>query len=199
MRTPISRVRSVTLTSMMFMIPMPPTTSDTTAIAASSAVRVCVPCCWALAISVRLRMLKSSSSRRLQVVAIAEQRRDLLLRAPRILGRDGAHDDGAGDVLLQAALDLVLEGRDWDERRVVVVRAHGRLPLALQQTHDEEGHRADAHRLADGIDARAEELLGDRRAEDDDLGARLDVRCRRRASPCRWASCGCRRTRATSR
>ena len=29
MRTPISRVRSVTLTSMMFMMPMPPTSSDT--------------------------------------------------------------------------------------------------------------------------------------------------------------------------
>ena len=30
MRVPISRVRSVTLTSMMFMIPMPPTTSEMT-------------------------------------------------------------------------------------------------------------------------------------------------------------------------
>ena len=35
MRRPISRVRSVTDTSMMFMMPMPPTTSDTDAIAAS--------------------------------------------------------------------------------------------------------------------------------------------------------------------
>ena len=34
-RTPISRVRSVTLTSMMFMMPMPPTTSETLAIAPS--------------------------------------------------------------------------------------------------------------------------------------------------------------------
>src|ERR1700722_5969474 len=31
MRRPISRVRSVTLTSMMFMMPMPPTKSDTAA------------------------------------------------------------------------------------------------------------------------------------------------------------------------
>ncbi len=35
MRMPISRVRSVTLTSMMFMTPMPPTTSETMATAAS--------------------------------------------------------------------------------------------------------------------------------------------------------------------
>ncbi len=32
MRTPISRVRSVTDTSMMFMMPMPPTSSETPAI-----------------------------------------------------------------------------------------------------------------------------------------------------------------------
>ncbi len=36
MRRPISRVRSVTETSMMFMMPMPPTASDTPATAASS-------------------------------------------------------------------------------------------------------------------------------------------------------------------
>ena len=34
MRRPISRVRSVTDTSMMFMMPMPPTSSDTEAMAA---------------------------------------------------------------------------------------------------------------------------------------------------------------------
>ena len=41
MRMPISRVRSVTLTSMMFMMPMPPTTSDMPAIAPSSSVMIC--------------------------------------------------------------------------------------------------------------------------------------------------------------
>ena len=40
MRMPISRVRSVTDTSMMFMIPMPPTSSETLATLASSAVIV---------------------------------------------------------------------------------------------------------------------------------------------------------------
>ena len=38
MRRPISRVRSVTDTSMMFMMPIPPTMSETEAIAASSIV-----------------------------------------------------------------------------------------------------------------------------------------------------------------
>ena len=36
MRMPISRVRSVTLTSMMFMTPMPPTSRDTAAIPTST-------------------------------------------------------------------------------------------------------------------------------------------------------------------
>ena len=35
LRTPISRVRSVTLTSMMFMMPMPPTSKLTAAMPAS--------------------------------------------------------------------------------------------------------------------------------------------------------------------
>ena len=35
MRMPISRVRSVTLTSMMFMMPMPPTSSEIAAMDAS--------------------------------------------------------------------------------------------------------------------------------------------------------------------
>src|SRR5437764_29289 len=42
LRIPISRVRSVTVTSMMFMIPMPPTTSEMAAIEPSRMVRVWV-------------------------------------------------------------------------------------------------------------------------------------------------------------
>ena len=40
MRMPISRVRSVTLTSMMFMMPMPPTSRLTPAMLASRIVNV---------------------------------------------------------------------------------------------------------------------------------------------------------------
>ena len=61
-RRPISRVRSVTLTSMMFMMPMPPTSRLTAATAPSSVVITCVvpdsvsASCWVS------RMLKLSSS-----------------------------------------------------------------------------------------------------------------------------------------
>ncbi len=61
-RSPISRVRSVTETSMMFMIPIPPTTSEMLAIAASSIVITCVVPCAAAAISLWLRTVKSSGS-----------------------------------------------------------------------------------------------------------------------------------------
>ena len=60
-RTPISRVRSVTDTSMMFMIPMPPTSSDTDAIAPSSIVSTPVICVAVEAISCCERITKSSS------------------------------------------------------------------------------------------------------------------------------------------
>ena len=42
MRTPISWVRSVTETSMMFITPMPPTMSEITAIIETNSVMVCV-------------------------------------------------------------------------------------------------------------------------------------------------------------
>ena len=61
-RTPISRVRSVTDTSMMFMMPMPPTSSDTAAMLASSVVITFEVASAALAMSSWVRMKKSSLS-----------------------------------------------------------------------------------------------------------------------------------------
>ena len=52
MRMPISRVRSLTETSMMFMMPMPPTIRDTDAMAASNPLITDVVLVAALAISV---------------------------------------------------------------------------------------------------------------------------------------------------
>ena len=63
-RMPISRVRSVTLTSMMFMIPMPPTTSETAATPPSSMVIVSETLETREMMSVLLRMVKSSAARR---------------------------------------------------------------------------------------------------------------------------------------
>ncbi len=61
LRTPISRVRSVTVTSMMFMMPMPPTTSETAAMLASRLVKIWVVACWVARISWDPRIMKSLS------------------------------------------------------------------------------------------------------------------------------------------
>jgi hypothetical protein len=61
MRSPISRVRSVTDTSMMFMIPMPPTTIEIAAMLASSSVSVRLVCCSVPAIS--SKVISSSCGR----------------------------------------------------------------------------------------------------------------------------------------
>ena len=61
-RRPISRVRSVTLTSMMFMIPTPPTTSEIIDTHSSSLVIRSVVEATVLEISVQSRMRKSSGS-----------------------------------------------------------------------------------------------------------------------------------------
>ena len=59
-RTPISRVRSVTVTSITFITPMPPTISETTAMAASSREKVRADSCCAPSTS--LRVIRSKSS-----------------------------------------------------------------------------------------------------------------------------------------
>ncbi len=69
MRKPISRVRSVTLTYMMFMMPMPPTTSEMPATQPSSIVSMLVVEFIIVDNSSCERMLKSSSSASLVSVA----------------------------------------------------------------------------------------------------------------------------------
>ena len=59
---PISRVRSVTDTSMMFMMPMPPTMSEMAAVAPSSQLSVACAAVRAFKFSVRLPTPKVSSS-----------------------------------------------------------------------------------------------------------------------------------------
>ena len=61
-RMPISRVRSVTETSMMFMIPMPPTRREIEAMAPSMSDIVRVVSAAVLTRAVRLRTLKSLSA-----------------------------------------------------------------------------------------------------------------------------------------
>ena len=84
LRMPISRVRSRTDTSMMFMIPMPPTTSEMAAMPASSSdsrpeIELKVSRIWAW-----LEMVKSSVAGS-RAVALAQQRRYGSLRGRDLL------------------------------------------------------------------------------------------------------------------
>ena len=84
-RRPISRVRSVTDTSMMFMMPMPPTASDTPATAASSraSVRAFASCAAAHVGEVADREVVVL--RRLQTVTLAQQRLHFAFRRSEVL------------------------------------------------------------------------------------------------------------------
>ena len=63
LRMPISRVRSVTLTNMMFMTPMPPTSSEIAATAPSSVVKTLVVSLEVSRIEPWLMTWKSTTSR----------------------------------------------------------------------------------------------------------------------------------------
>ena len=158
MRTPISRVRSVTLTSMMFMMPMPPTSSDTAAMLASSRVSASLLSCLRDAVSVRFLIVKSSSPpARCRGDRAAAPRSCRLTRGGDVVGRD-LDQDRARDELLQAALDLREERRHRDVDDVVVVVAARRLALAAAHAHHLERDVGDAHGLADRIGAGAEQV-----------------------------------------
>ena len=62
MRMPISRVRSVTDTSITFITPMPPTTNDIAAMADNIVVKIENACSFDLRISACVRTPKSGSS-----------------------------------------------------------------------------------------------------------------------------------------
>ena len=102
LRTPISRVRSVTETSMMFMMPMPPTRRLTAAMLASSVVKIWVVCCWVARMSCWLRIVEVVLAAGPDLVLPPEHPLDvdhaLLDRhAVRHLHRDRAQPVGAED------------------------------------------------------------------------------------------------------
>ena len=136
MRRPISRMRSVTETSMMFMMPMPPTISEIVATAPSSSDISRVVAVRVATISEMLRTLKSSSSPGAilwrwrnsastsvlhvgQVLGVGHGQRDLHHRARRQAHRTHQaaargfqrHHDHVVLVLAETALALGLQRR----------------------------------------------------------------------------------------
>ena len=80
LRMPISRVRSVTETSMMFITPIPPTSSEIAATAPSSVVKTSVAGVGGLADRALVDDLKARVRRVLDVLALGQDRGHLGLR-----------------------------------------------------------------------------------------------------------------------
>jgi hypothetical protein len=165
MRRPISRVRSVTDTSMMFMMPMPPTSRLTEATLIRSMVIVRAISTRVAAISSTVRTVKSSSSGLEMRWRWRKQTRDL--------GGGGLHGvraDRGDEHLLDAryAQDLLLDGRVRRHDQVVLVLAKLALALGGEHAQDPEGQVLDADHLAHGVLV-GEEVLDHGRTQEADL------------------------------
>ena len=159
---------------MMFMMPMPPTTSDTAAMLASSSVVVRVVSSATLANSERSRTVGSSGSPSFVRWRWRSSSCTARIAACVVPAAVARHEDARDGVGLRAARveELPPHRRVRHEDDVVLVLAH--LVLALDREHAQHlaRQRPHAHELADGIVV-AEELLGDGAAEHADLGRRL--------------------------
>src|SRR3990167_3283821 len=120
-RRPISRVRSVTLTSMMFMMPMPPTSRLTAATAP-----------------------KSVFSTLSQFAPLAQQLCDAGFDALGVAAVHHRHQQG---VDAGVAGDAALQRFEGQQHHVVLVVAKGTLALGGQQADDAARHLLDAQLL----------------------------------------------------
>ena len=141
LRMPISRVRSDTLTSMMFMMPMPPTSSEMLARPASIAVSV------PRIVAEEAERLRLSEDR--ELVAESRPQRDLrlsALTASMLSASFDAHEQ-LGDV---RGPEQLLRGRDRDVDDVVLAPAETPA-LLLEQSDHAERLPVDVERRADRV------------------------------------------------
>ena len=171
LRMPISRVRSRTDTSMMFMIPMPPTTSEIEAIPPSRSVRVALIEEAASSSWVWSKTLKSSSSRRRPARGDRAAARSARRWSRSIWSawRDADADRPDG----VAADEVLLHDADRHHDLVVGILEPG-AALGLQDADDPERDAADRDHRPDV--GRAEpEVVGRGRPEDRDAQVAIDA------------------------
>ena len=121
LRSPISRMRSVTETSMMFMTPMPPTSSEMPATPPSRIVSV-----RSTDVAVEISdcsevIVKSAFGRGRDPVELQEKVVRLLVGGCQVCRRTGLHRDGADRVACRPAEDALGARRDRDDDEVVGV------------------------------------------------------------------------------
>ena len=173
MRMPISRVRSVTETSMMFMMPMPPTSSEIAGDAHQQEGQRLL-----LRLRRRHELVGAADGEVVgatggDVVPLLKQRGDRRLRARHVVGVVNLHLDLADELRVAESL---LRGAEGHVDHVVLVGRADRA-LRLQDADHLESLAVDQHALADGGRAISEEVLGDGGAEDGDrrIGALVGV------------------------
>ncbi len=153
MRTPISRVRSVTETSMMFMMPMPPTSSEIAAMPTSSSVSVgreLLRRLYELRRATHLEVVLATVG---DVVPLLQQRRNRRLRPIHVVGVVDLREDLV-DVLRVVQACLGDGERDVDHV-ILVPQSVG--PLGLQHADDAERLAANGNHLPQRLSRRGGE------------------------------------------
>ena len=153
---PISRVRSVTETSMMFMMPMPPTSRLTAAMAPSSAVSTPVTLASVSAISRHVVHREVVLLARADAAALAHQRLDLRAWPGRSRSRVARRTQISADVAV--AGDAPLQGRaaasatksSWSCRRWTGPLAAS-TPITRQETLRPDGSGAERILVAEQL------------------------------------------------
>ena len=146
LRMPISRVRSVTDTSMMFMMPMPPTSRLTAAMPASSVVNTCVV---SPSVCEKVRLIANAEIVGLtlsQLMRPAHGRLNLGHRVGNVVLARREREDVVELLRLE---DAIPTGAERNENVVVRTAEAGARALGLENADHRELHAADAHVLAD--------------------------------------------------
>ncbi len=147
-RRPISRVRSVTLTSMMFMMPMPPTSKLTAATAPKSVVITLVAPAMVSASCLVSSTLKLSSS---PGASLRSSRSSSVQTGLDALGIAAIGHRDQNRVQPLVARHAPLQGGQGQKHHIVLVIAKRALAFGAEQAHDLARKRFQAQLLTQDI------------------------------------------------
>src|SRR5207302_356506 len=121
---------------------------------------------------------------RTDLMALAQERRDLVDRGIDGLGRGRGSDDVV-EPRLVAAADLLLRGAPGKQDGVVLILPGERLPLGREEAHDHHELGIDATQLPNGAGL-SEQLSPHRLSDDADGRGPADVFVGERSTPGEW-------------
>ena len=180
---------------MMFMMPIPPTTNETLAIAPNNKVITFEVAVAVSAISCWLRTVKSSSRPEPDVVPLAQQLGDLLLGRSEFIRRSHLDVDPAQSRPAEHAFH---RARVRHDDNVVLVSALRTEPFRREHAGDQKGHTFDSQNLSDRIFG-PENLARGRLPDDADLVRAPHILRRKAGAVTQRPLRECRNTRAIRR